>query len=130
MYPASRRAERWEEIMSILCYLSRLCSPRCWMATHDPAKCELWTGLVGPCHIIAGPSGSRATVQCNSNYQLTVYCRICCVMALQWVGCLGLAISATAQILLLSLQSPAFSCVGSIYGYTTMAGSRKSSCVT
>ena len=44
--------------------LPRLCSPRCWMATHDPVKCELWTGLVGPCHlIIVGPSGSRTTVQ-------------------------------------------------------------------
>ena len=44
--------------------LPRLCPPRCWMATHDPVKCELWTGLVGPCHlIIVGPSGSRTTVQ-------------------------------------------------------------------
>ena len=44
--------------------LPRLCSPRCWMASHDPVKCELWTGLVGPCHLgIVGPSGSRTTVQ-------------------------------------------------------------------
>ena len=34
------------------------------MATHDPVKCDLWTRLVGPCHLdIVGPSGSRTTVQ-------------------------------------------------------------------
>ena len=65
------------------------------MATHDPVKCELWTGLVGPCHLgIVGPSGSRTTVP----YNMVWYCRICCLMALQWVGCLGLAISTTVSM--------------------------------
>ena len=41
------------------------------MATHDPVKCELWTGLVGPSHlIIVGPSGSRTTVQWVIYYEV------------------------------------------------------------
>ena len=38
-------------------------------------------GLVGPCHlVIVGPSGSRTTVL----WIILIFCRICCLMALQW----------------------------------------------
>ena len=39
MYPASRRAERWEEMCQKYQFLPRLCSPRCWMATHPRSLC-------------------------------------------------------------------------------------------
>ena len=70
--------------MTLLFHSSRLCSPQTWMATHDSVKCKLWTRLVGPCHLdIVGPSGSRTTVlSCMKTPSM--YCRICCLMVLQW----------------------------------------------